>query len=383
METAAALLFAALILLGAVCACFLVVAQPIWGIVDVATSDKHSGGTKTAIILLTLLLLGPIMTFFYACCGTCSKALRRATLIASGALAFAGVSALVVALATPAAKNLWARTTQARTVAGSTAAPAAEPPAPPPLPADQVAPFTALHLLPKDPSGWSVCIAQFTGYGPKPDGTIPLVLPSIYPIIQLAVAEGPAYYAITTHQVGRIIPATGQFVGVKTDPAIGKPSWPSAIAYDSKHRLLLITARSQGYSYNPSTGEWKTLPQLRDDDIVALAYAQDEEVLYALRAQPGGELATKLLKLSPNGAKLAEMELSHPIAIGRYPFALAQLCWSDKQLIALISPPERLGANPRLPAKPAMYSLDPASGLCRLVDPKAPVELEATSDTPR
>ncbi len=105
METAAALLFAVLILLGAVCAFFLVVAQPIWGIVDVATSDKHSGGTKTAIILLTLLLLGPIMTVFYACCGTCSNALRRAILIASGALAFAGVSALAMALAMPAAKN--------------------------------------------------------------------------------------------------------------------------------------------------------------------------------------------------------------------------------------------------------------------------------------
>jgi hypothetical protein len=71
MEIAVALLFAALILLDAACAFFLVVVQPIWGIVDVARSDKHSGGTKTAIILLTLLLLGPIMYSLDPASGLC------------------------------------------------------------------------------------------------------------------------------------------------------------------------------------------------------------------------------------------------------------------------------------------------------------------------
>jgi hypothetical protein len=44
----------------------LVTVQPLWGIIDAAMSPKLSSGAKVAIILLTLLLLGPLMTIGYA-----------------------------------------------------------------------------------------------------------------------------------------------------------------------------------------------------------------------------------------------------------------------------------------------------------------------------
>ena len=105
-------------------------------------------------------------------------------------------------------------------------------------------------------------------------------------------------------------------------------------------------------------------------------------MLYALRMEFPGERATRLRKLSPNGATLDEVNLSQPIPVGRYPFALAQLCWSGKRFIALISPPETLGQPSGLIAKSAMYGLDPATGLCRRVDANTPIQLEDASARP-
>ncbi len=367
MEIIVPLLFAALVLVGVVCTCFLVTAQPIWGMIDVAVSEKHSGVTKALVILFTLVLLGPIMTFLYACFGTHSKALRGTTLTAFALLMISGASALGLLVGVPAAKKFWPRlpgsqpATGTRNNARAPALPASA--AFSRFPADEVVPFTAVHLLPKDHSGWSFALAEFTGHGPKPDSVLALVARGPYPITHLATdPSGPVHYAITTHEVGKIVPTTGQFVQLALDPAVGKPSWPSAIAFDTQQGVLLIAARSVGYSYKPSTGEWQKVPGLEDDNLVALAYDAEESALYALRSEPGGELATKLLTLTSHGAVLAQTALSRPIPIGRYPFCLAQLCWSGNQLIVLVSPQEGCVG------KALMYSVDPKSGRCSLVE---------------
>jgi hypothetical protein len=111
METVAAIFFVILVLVCALCAFFLLVVQPIWGIVDVAVSNEHSGATKAIVIILTLLLLGPLMTFIYACFITRSSVLRRFTLIAFGLLIAMGVLAIGVAIAVPAIKHLWEKKT--------------------------------------------------------------------------------------------------------------------------------------------------------------------------------------------------------------------------------------------------------------------------------
>jgi small-conductance mechanosensitive channel len=116
MEAIAAIFFVGLVLAAGVCILFLCFIQPIWSIVDVAVSNEHSGATKTVVILLTLLLLGPIMTFFYACFGTHSRLLRVSTLVAFALLLLVGTTAIGVALAVPAAKSIWDRNVKGQTV---------------------------------------------------------------------------------------------------------------------------------------------------------------------------------------------------------------------------------------------------------------------------
>src|SRR5215831_4061350 len=105
METILGIIMLPILLIGGCCLFFLITVQPIWGIVDVATSKEHSGGTKAAVILLTLLLLGPIITFFYACFGTRSRILRGATLISFIFFVLSGGSLLGLAIAVPALKQ--------------------------------------------------------------------------------------------------------------------------------------------------------------------------------------------------------------------------------------------------------------------------------------
>jgi len=94
-----------ILFIGGCCLFFLVFVQPIWSIVDVAVSKEHSGGTKAVVILLTLLLLGPIMTFFYACFGTRSRVLRNTTLICFTVLLLSGGAVLGLAIAVPMVKQ--------------------------------------------------------------------------------------------------------------------------------------------------------------------------------------------------------------------------------------------------------------------------------------
>ena len=367
METGTAMVFLALLLTGGLCIVFLAVAQPIWGIIDVAVSKQHSGGTKAFVVVLTLVLLGPVMTILYACFGRCSSALRKSTLIALAALFGVGASGIALAVAVPAVTGRWRPFPSNVSTAQNSRRDKPALGAFKQLAAGEVAPFTALNIVATD-TGWRVSLAEFTGFGPKADSAIPVILPSIYPVTHLAIdSDRSVCYAITTHDVGRIT-ATGHFLEIKPDPAIGKPSWPSAIAWDSTGNQLLIAARSRGYSYHPDSGKWSVLPGLVDDNLIALEYYAEERVLYGLRSRPGGELAVSLVKLSPAGAFLKETQLSHAIPVGRYPFPLAQLRWAEAQFIVLVAAPDRASAPTQSPAQPAMYAVDPHTGVCRLVE---------------
>ncbi len=78
---------------------FLFAVQPVWGIVDVAVSQRLSTGAKVTIILLTMLLLGPVMTFFYAL--TQPGAFRKTTVIAVVLFGVSVAGVLTMAALTP------------------------------------------------------------------------------------------------------------------------------------------------------------------------------------------------------------------------------------------------------------------------------------------
>jgi len=118
-----------ILLIGGCCLFFLLAIQPIWGVVDVAVSNEHSGGTKAAVILLTLLLLGPIMTFFYACFGTRSRVFRNTTLTCFTVLLLSVAVLIGLAVAVPMVKEKlpWSRSAAQHTDA-SPSAPAEQQP---------------------------------------------------------------------------------------------------------------------------------------------------------------------------------------------------------------------------------------------------------------
>ena len=370
METILGLILLLLLLVGGCCLFFLVFIQPIWGVVDVAVSKEHSGGTKAAVILLTLLLLGPIMTFFYACFGTRSRVLRRSTLFSFVVLLLSGGAALGLAIAVPALKQkLPLRTAPAEKVEN---APAAPMPVPAEVVVNSVDPetvpaFTAVHLVRDGSAKWTAAVAEFNGHGHKPQSALPVVLPDFYPLTHLAVdPEGPVYYGITTHVVGRIVPDTGRFEELKSTPGVSKPSWPSAIAFDSKQGRLLIAARSTGFSYDSKTGVWQELSWLKDEGIVALAYDPRTELLYGLQREGVSKVATMMLQFNAKGALTARTVLSNPIPVGPYPSPLAQLVPAEDYLISIVYPsPERHHAN--VATGCSLYLIDPRSGDCRPV----------------
>ncbi len=373
METILGLILLLLLLVGGCCLFFLVFIQPIWGVVDVAVSKEHSGGTKAAVILLTLLLLGPIMTFFYACFGTRSRVLRRSTLFSFVVVLLSGGAALGLAIAVPMLKQKlpWRRApAQSAESADNTAAAPVHEPAE--VVANSVDPetvpsFSAVHLVRDGSAKWTATVAEFNGHGPKPQSALPVVLPNFYPLTHLAVdPQGPVYYGITTHVVGRIVSDTGRFEELQATPGVSKPSWPSAIAFDTKQGRLLIAARSTGFSYDPKTGAWQELSWLKDEGIVALAYDPRTELLYGLQREGVSKVATTLLQFNAKGALIARTVLSNPIPVGPYPSPLAQLVLAEVNLISIVYPsPERHYADAATGC--SLYLIDPRSGDCRPV----------------
>jgi hypothetical protein len=370
METLLGILLLPIVLIGGCCLFFLIVAQPIWVIVDVATSKEHSGGTKAALILLTLLLLGPILTFFYAIVGTRSRILKGCTLISFVVLLLSGGSMLGIAIAVPALKQKlpW-RTHTPGNAESPVTAPLGGPAevAVDPVDPESVPSFTAVHLARDKSSRSTSVVAQFNGHGLKPQSAFPVVLPDFYPLTHVAVdPSGPVYYGITTHAVGRIAPDTGRFEELRTAPGVSKPSWPSAIAFDSNQGLLLIAARSTGYSCNPKTGAWQELPWLKDEGIVALAYDPRNELLYGLQREGVSRFAAKLLQFNSKGALIARVALSSAIPVGAYPSSLAQLVMADGNLIGIAYPsPEKAPAG--VASGCSLYLINPRSGDCRPV----------------
>lgn len=377
MEMILGLLALAASLIGGCCLLFLLFVQPIWGLVDVALSKEHSRGVKAAVILLTLLLLGPFATFFYACIGTRSRPLRITTLASLAVFLVAGGFTFGMAMIVPAVHQKLARWKPQVESAKQGAADLTREPAgdradgPVTIEADVVDPdsvptFTAVQFV-RSGSQWRMSIAEFTGRGPRAQSAWPVTLPDLYPLTHIAVdPAGPAHYGITTHAVGRIVPGTGQFVELKPSATLPKPSWPSAVAFDTKRQLLLVAARSQGHSYHPGTGEWKLLPWLKDDGEVALAYDAGQDLLYGLQADFGGHAATSLKRFNAQGAEFETIRLSNPIPVGRYPNAFAQLAFADEKLLCLVLPSEKeLDAGSGVRAR--TYLIDTSSGQCRAI----------------
>lgn len=336
---------------------FLAAGQLIWGIIDVAASPRHSGGTKAAIILLTMLLLGPIMTFFYACFGTHARALRRTTIAALIALVISGGVVLAMASIHGATQQRLAEMVDHHTGFGSAAVDTVH------TDALNMNDFKAVHYVPLSARKWSVSVSDFNGSGIIRDTAVAITVPSIYPLNQIAVdPQTGRTYGITTHKFGYIVPATGHFVEIDTDPSLAPLSWPAAIAFDEAHNRVLVVGRGVAFSYDPVTGAWEDRPGFANLGLISLAYDAEEHVYFGLVSEFGVDSVNSIVRLDERGSVLSVIRLTESIAADDLPSGRVQLRKPGRFLVILVSSHYRgSGADEKL-VEQRMYAVDPASG---------------------
>ncbi len=299
--------------------------HPVWGIIDCAVSDRQTSEGKILWILL-MVITGMLGSILYGLLGA-RAVLKRVTQVAvlitlAVVVAFVALAVIAPAVARKTLGNKLGRFQQAQSQSQSPAQPATaqaedNPPAAV-APADiTLEPFTAVHLVATSPTDWAGSVAKFDQNGPVMDTLLRITTPDFYPVNHLAVdPAGPTYYAITTHQVGKIVPSTGKFVALEIDPALPRLSWPSAIAFDSRNRKLVLAGRGAGYSYDPQTGEWKTIPGLEKVGLIALAFNPERGTFYGLANPMMQGPVNQMLEFNAAMAVVNTIQLAQPIDTG-------------------------------------------------------------------
>ena len=232
-----------------------------------------------------------------------------------------------------------------------------------------VPPFTAVHYVPTDDGRWSVSISDFDLRGPIADTAVPVNVPSIYPLNQIAIdTEGQRVYGVTTHMVGKIVPATGNFVEIEIDPALPELSWPSGIAFDSHNRKLVVVARSGVYFFDPASGEWTHTPKFGGLDLLSLTYDESEQVFYGLVSGFGRDFVDKIATINADGAVISTMLLSEGLPTASLPAGRVQLMMSPKELIILVSSYRSRRGSDEDVAASKIYLVDLQTGDIGLVE---------------
>jgi hypothetical protein len=364
METLIAIFVVLFAGLGVLSGFYLLFGQLIWGIIDVSVSDRHSGGTKAAIILLTFLLLGPVMTFFYACFGSHSRVLRRTTVGAFIVFCVCGAGILALAGVHGATQK------KLHDIIGRDGATAGAPADTVGADALVIDTFRAVNYVPTSSHKWSVSISDFDLSGAVRDSSIAVTVPSIYPLNQIAIdpATGRTY-GITTHVFGYIVPATGHFVEIERDPGVPELSWPSAIAWDEANARVVVVGRNAAYAYDPKTGAWEPRPGFAKLGLVSLTRAPEERVFYGLVSEFGRDVVDAIVRVDENGAVLSAIQLNREFTKSEVPDNRVQLRVSRGHLVILISPHYRRENGRDVRVGQQIYVVDPGTGDIALVRP--------------
>lgn len=344
-------------------AAFLAVGQLVWGIVDAAVSEHLSRGAKAAIILVTMFLLGPIMTFFYACFGTRSRGFRRATIASMIVFVVSGTGVIGLGAIHGAThdqlNSLLDRGQDMASTAGADTLKAGD---------LDLKIFRAVHYVPVSPRKWSVAVSDFQLTGPIPDTGMSVTVPSIYPLNQISVDPNTGRtYGITTHKFGYVVPATGHFVEIESDPSLPALSWPSALAVDGKHRRVIVVGRGAAFSYDPKTGAWENQPGFDDLGLISMVYDAEADVFYGLVSEFGRGHIESIVRIDRSGTVFGTIPLQHPLAADDLPAGRVQLLKPGSALVIMVSAHYRhAGANDQL-IEQRLYVVDPDKGNIALV----------------
>jgi hypothetical protein len=202
-------------------------------------------------------------------------------------------------------------------------------------------------------------LATFNPLGPIKSSLKPLEKPCRQVVLD---TDATRYYGVTPaadRTVVEIDPATGKFTDLGV-PELSRLERDGYLAYDSKRKRLLVASK-QLTSYEPATRK-VTLLAAAPGDLAGLAYAADEDVIYALVAPYDGNLSAsrikEVLKLNEHGAVIERIPLQRPIPAGTH-FVETRLTAQGGKLIILPCVKD-FGEGPR--AAPASYVIDAKDG---------------------
>lgn len=160
---------------------------------------------------------------------------------------------------------------------------------------------------------------------------------------------------------------TGVSEQLEWDATLPRLSWPSAIALDSRRNRLLLTSFGGGgylYGCDLETEKWSVLrkPGLGSS---ALVYSEQEDVLYGLNLNMGGERLRALTKFNPEGVVLSQVNLTEPIALDRHFSSCVQLRYAAGYVAILTALPTAR------PDRALPLQVQPVSMQVHVVDPES------------
>ncbi len=366
-------IFSASLILTAALAGYFLLAQPIWALLDCLAEPKRRRSQKIIWAGLMLILgivgwslvvgfwLGSAVALTYGLFATRSRTLRRATVIPLVLALILPLLPMSILLAVPEAEKQLPAPLRAKLATGRL-----DPVTFEEIPSEtsEAAPNAAAERQqgPRDvfkalmvSRGGARALSDFTSFGPDQASARPVPAN----LQQVARSGQPEQlFALTKHEVGMLDMVSGRFTELDLDPALPEPSWPRAIAYDSRNKVLLFDSRGPLYLKNEETDSWLLINE-QALDFSAMAYAQEHDCFYATVREMGDAHIRRLPRLHAHGAATTEIELPKTIPLESWMGHGIQLAYSHPDLVCLIDPfDERIQQR--------IYLIDPSLGRVRV-----------------
>jgi hypothetical protein len=325
---------------------------PIWAIFDCAFSKRETN-TKVLVIIL-LFLTWTLGSLIYSIFFSSSRPLRLFTIVSLVVvviLTIGGLATLIGGAAIHSKAETEQKAVEEKEVRAAFN--------PDPVDPASVAPFKAIHFVPSGPSQASAAVADFTLAGPVASSAL-----NIDDRVQHLVhdAQSGRYYGITQHEFGIVHPTSRLFEEIAIDPSLEQDfSWPNGLTMDpATGEIIILTSHvdSDFFSYHPATRQWKKVPTgVRGRSFIALAYAPEEQVFYAVE-EPRGVAIRSLQRFNRAGADLGTFAIQPAIPIERGHHEQVQMAFSSEKVILIVPPAAaRQGAG-----SVSIFAIDPRGG---------------------
>jgi hypothetical protein len=188
--------------------------------------------------------------------------------------------------------------------------------------------FNAINMIERYHQSPLTSYGEFTLAGPIASTLVPLPYVG-FGLNEIAKEEASGlYYGVTDHDLYRIDMASSTAERIVPGSNVPEVHWTSAITYDTRRERMIVGTRDGDlYAYQPATNAWSFLADGANLGLLALAYAENDDLIYGL-TQPYGEIAPPLLyKFNSRGAILGVTSLGDPMLPG-------SLQW-EAQLVAV------------------------------------------------